>query len=427
MIAKTRSKIYELLLKYSRKIGLDLPYFIKHSFWITIRYVVVGLFGLLITVGFARLGTKELLGQYQYVISILALLSIFSLPGLNLAALREVTKGNTGAVRQAIWKSFKWSWLAFPIIIGYGIFTFLHGRPLLGEALILAGILFPFFYAPNTWYVFYEGRSHFKLVTARIILSTIIINLALFAGLYAKIGLFWLIAIYFGVNAVCSWFFYGEMKSKMKSASAPLDMKYGLSCTVQKFTFSLTDALPPIVISFIFGFASVAIYQITYLSLSLIAGFVTALSATYLPLLFKYQKLNHKKFAALNLLIGLLMFAGFLIFIRLFFILFYGEQYRASYDLAWIFSFLIITFPLRTYLINFFTSRDKNKLIIIFNLIANLCAPVMLYLTKGSGFIFSASAYLYSLQLIFFLPLLLIYFSLIPSNKTKTPARELTS
>jgi len=410
MITKTRSKIYELSIKYSQRIGLNLPYFIEHSFWITIRYVAVGLFGILITIGFARLGTKELLGEYQYVLSVLALLSFFSLPGLNLVALKEVTKDNLGAVRQAVMESFKWSWLAFPLIVGYGFFTIIQGRPLIGEALILSGILFPFFYAPNTWYVFYEGRSLFKPVTIRVIFSTIIINLAIFAGLYGRIGLFWLIAIYFGMNAALNWIFYSEIAGKIKAAIVPLDIRYGLSCTAQKFTFSLTDALPPIVISFVFGFASVAIYQIAYIFLSLIAGFITALSATYIPLLFKYQKLNHKKFAGLNLLIGLGMFAGFLIFIKLFFLLFYGEAYRASYDLVWIFSFLIILFPLRTYLINFFTSRDKNKLIIVLSLAANLCAPVLLYLTRDSGFVFSASIYLYSLQLIFFLPLLVAYF-----------------
>jgi O-antigen/teichoic acid export membrane protein len=413
-----------ILTRIGDKIGLDLEYFLKNGFWIFIRYIVMGLSGLAISISFTRLGTKELFGQYQFILNFLAFFSFFSLPGLNTVALREVALKRDEIVRKAVNKSFFWSLLAIPVIVCYGTYQVFFGDALIGKTLILAGILFPFFYAPNTWYTFFEGKKMFRASSIRLIVSNILLALAMVAALHWRFGLFWTVFLFLFVNILMNGIFYLEVLRKISEFGGKLDLKYGLSCTVQKFTYSFSESVPVLAIYFLFGFESLAIYQIAYFLISLVAGFIAALSATYMPLLFKNIKIDHFKMIWQNLLIGLIFFVGFIVFIKLFFFVFYGKDYQDSYSLVKIFSFVIIFIPLRVYFFNFYAAKNKNKFLIISNIVSNVIALVVFLLIKKNGFTTSVFLYFYLFSLLTIAPLIINYF-LMASKKTDSILSEI--
>jgi O-antigen/teichoic acid export membrane protein len=411
--------------KLSKIASLDVDYFLRNSFWISVRYVVIGLAGLFISIGFTRLGTKELLGQYQFILNFLALASVFSLPGLNMVALKGVAQGEDGIIKKVISVSFLYSLLAVPIVFGYGLYQLTHENSAIGKTMILASILFPFFYAPNTWYTFFEGKSLFKKASLRIMLNNIFLAGAMVSVLFFKAGLFWVVFAFLFVNVSMNWIFYLEIFKKTGNFTKKLDMRYGLSCTLQKFTYSLSDAVPVLIISFIFGFQLLAIYQIAYLLIALLIGFISALAAIYMPLLFKYKEINYFKIVWQNLLIGLIFFVGLVVFIKFFFILFYGESYRESYSLSILLSFIIILIPLRVFLASYFTSISKNKIIIISNIFANIVSLIILFAIKSTGFKASVIVYFYSLNLLIIIPLFVSYL-LIASKKMDSILSEIS-
>ena len=65
-------KLENFIDRLTKIASLDIKYFLKNGFWVFIRYLVIGLTGLAITISFARLGTKQLLGQYQFVLNFLS-------------------------------------------------------------------------------------------------------------------------------------------------------------------------------------------------------------------------------------------------------------------------------------------------------------------------------------------------------------------
>jgi O-antigen/teichoic acid export membrane protein len=352
------------------------------------------------------------------------------MPGMNLVSLREVAKNNFYSLIISVRFCFLSSLFAIPIIVGYGIYNIFFGDQAIGYSLIIAGMFFPFFYAPNNWYVFYEGKLDFKSSTYRIIINNIFFLVSILAGLYLKFNLIWIILIYFLINSFFNSFFYLEAKKKiLKIADVnknyKLDIKYAIKCTVQKFTYSFSESVPTLIIPFVFGFESLAIYQIAYFLIALIVGFIAALSTTYMPLLFKYKKINHFKIIWQNLLIGAVFFIGFIIFVKLFFFVFYGENYRESYNLVKIFSFVIIFIPLKSYLFNFFMAKDRNNFLIISNLSANIFALIIFYIIKNTGFAFSIPVYFYLFILLAIIPLLISYF-FIASRKTDSILSEIS-
>lgn len=407
-----KEKIYIFLNNLGKKIGLNLPYFVKNGFWVSLRYAILAVTGFTVSIGFARLGTQELLGQYQFVLSFMSVVSIFALLGLNVSALRSVTRGENSAVIEAVKLSFFASLLGSPIIIFYGVHQIIYEtNSVIGASLILAGFLFPFFYAPNTWTAFYEGKLMFRSASVRIICINVITTAGLISGLWMNFNSLQMIAIYLGTSLFFHWIFYFEITKKIKNKTKKyLDRKYGLYVSGQKFVFSLSGNIPPLAISYLFGFEFLAIYHITYYVIGTVSSFMGALASLYMPLLFKDLKLNYWRIVFQNIGMGLVFLVVFVIFVKLFFIMLYGDEYSESVELAYYISFLLVLVPLRIFLINFFTAKKKNGLITLIFIVANIVSFLVFYATKNAGFIPSVSIYLYLLQLLVVVPLLIYYF-----------------
>lgn len=406
----------------SQRLGINLAYFLPNAITIVGRYVTTTLLGFLLSIAFARLAEKEVFGQYQYVLSVVSLLSIFSLPGLNTAALRAFVEGDERALERSVRYSFFGSLIATVTLLGIGFYNVTHAQPVLGFALCVAGVLLPFYYAPNSWYVYYEGRLQFHPATLRIILLNVVLLAAMTLGLVFHLSLVGLITIYFGLNAAMTIAFFLGGRRTVKTAPDKnrLNLPYAFRCTLQKFTTTGGENIQMLTMSFVFGFTYLAIYQVAQSFVNIFNGLTSALSATYFPLLLKYKKLNHGFILIQNLGLGILFWIVYLAAVTFIFPPLYGAKYSEAVLLAKNLSFIMILVPLRHYLTSFFTARDRNTLITVTNLGANILALLLFLVCKDYGFFAAATVYLYTLNIGVTVPLLIAYL-LTLSYKSKTP------
>ncbi len=414
-------KLQYFLESLGKRVGLDLTYFLKSGFWVSVRYGLIAFLGVVLSVGFTRLGTKELFGQYQSVLALLSLLSVFSLPGLSMAAFKCAVAGDDSAVLKAVRYSFYTSLLALPFIVSYAAYAFWWQEEVqYAEALILGALFFPFLYATNKWYVVYEAHSIFAAVTWRMLLLTVVTTFGVLATLFFHGGLLAALLVFFLTTAFFHGFFSLEVKKKLKQKEEKhsLNIRYGVFVSLQKFAFSLSENVPTLVISFLFGFELLALFQVAFLTVNAVAGFLNGLGATYLPLLFRYQKLAHGRIFLQNIVLGVLLFIVFRIFLELLFIPLYGEAYQESFSIARMLSWLVILFPLKSFLINYFTVNDKNLLIVGVSVLANGASLGVLFLFKQETFSMATTMYMACLQVFFIVPLLWhIFFHLTKEEK----------
>lgn len=406
-----KTKIEELLARFGKKIGIDLLYLFKNGSWVTLRFVVFSVGGLLLSLSFTRIGTKELLGQYQYVIALLSILSIFSLPGLNTAALESVTQGHEGAIIRAVKISFLSSLLGAVVLFGFGLFMMISNKAwLLGITLIFSGLLFPLYSALNTWNVYYDGKSAFAESAWRYIVLNILLTGSLILGLFLRVGLFGLVILFLLVNLVCfSLFFNGVVKKIRDRKDNVIDLKFGILVSIQRFVLGLSSTLPVFVISHMFGVESVAIYYIATYFIGALFAFFGTIFYLYIPALFRKDKLYHRNILLQNVVIGIFGWVAFIIFLKLFFRLLYGEGYDQSLSLAYSISLLLLFIPLKTYLFSFFMTRKRNWLLIIAVCFANAVSFVLFYSVRDWGFSSGVVVYLYAIELLTTLPLLFVY------------------
>lgn len=406
------------LRSLSRKAGIDLSYFIPRSLVVGGRFFATTLLTFLISVIFARLAPREIYGQYQYVLSLTSLLSVLSLPGLNTAALRAFVEGDEGAVAKSVYYSFRASLMAAAALVAIGAWQMLHHQPSLGLAIIVAGLLVPAYYAPNNWYIYYEGKSDFLGSTYRMVTANIILLISMTLGLWAHVPLVGLVSLFLGSNAILITLFYleGKRRAHPTEGRSRLSLPYAFRCTIQKFTATLGENLQTIAISSVFGFANLAIYQVAQSMVNAFIGLTGALSAIYFPLLVKYKKLNHGVIVLQHLVVGAVFLGIYLVGVRYLFAPLYGIKYHDAIILAYKLSWIVVILPLRVYLNNFFSIRDKNSYVIWTNLTASGVALAVFFASRHSGFFPAATLYLYISNYLMVIPLLVLYLSPLHHN-----------
>jgi O-antigen/teichoic acid export membrane protein len=406
------NKIRLALDRLGKKIGLNLPYLIKNGNWVSLRFLVLGLSGFLLSYFFARYSSKEVLGHYQLVLSILAIVSACSLSGLNSSALEAVVHGREGGVIRAVKLSFLSSLIGIPILIGIGAYySSVQDQALLGKTIIAAAFLFPGFYALNTWSIYYEGKQQFAKASLRTILLNIVLTILLVSSIILHANVLILILLYLAINVIFQGFFIWEIFRKIQKPQDDfIDMRFGVSVSIQKFVSGLSGTLPPLIISFIFGVEKLALYYIAYFAIGALSSFLGNLISLYIPILFRGGKLDHKRIIINNIIVGIATWIIFILFLKYFFIRIYGQEYQNSLRLAYMISLLLVLTPLHTYLVNFFSTRRKNSLLVVILFLANALGGLVIFTTKSMGFLSSVSMYLYTLELITVIPLLGYYF-----------------
>lgn len=403
-------RIQKHVLWASRITGLNLTYFFSNGFWVTLRFGVIAVTGFAISIAFTHFTTKEILGQYQFIIALFGLFIIFSLPGMSMAVMKAMSKGDDRSIYTAFKTTFIAGLIAVPLIIGYGLYQYLRSgnNHLFAWAIVLAGISFPVFNAPLVWIIPYSARLQFGKHAVRTIITHVVVALSVFIALFFGANIFFLVATYLAFNMLCNWYFLTEVLRTAKQGAHTLDIRYGIAASFQKFVYNLSSNLPTILISHIFGFQIVAVFYIANSFLNFFSGFIGGLTNLYLPQLFKYQIQSYRKVIIQNLVIGAMFFAGGVIGLKLFFLRLYGIEYQESLKLAYIASPILIFLPLRLFLVQLLTARGKNSAIIQGYVVANILGGGLFFAAYQYGALTSVSLYILTSHIA--LLLVLLYF-----------------
>ncbi len=144
MIEKTKIAVYKLLKKSEKWTKTDMIYLAKGGFWLTLGQGVSSVSSFLLAIAFANLLPKETYGTYKYIMSIVSLLAIPTLAGMNTAIIQAVARGYEGSVMPAFKTKVKWGLLgglASLILTGYYYF---QGNNTLAISFLITAVFVPF-------------------------------------------------------------------------------------------------------------------------------------------------------------------------------------------------------------------------------------------------------------------------------------------
>jgi len=151
-----------LLRKSEKYFKTDMVYLAKGGFWLTLGQITGSTASVLLALAFAHFSTKEFYGYYAYIISLIAVLGIFTLSGLSLAVTQSVAYGFEGSLREGFKKNLVWSGpflLASICVIFYYLY---HGNTQISLPLLVAIIWLPITSSALLYNAFLNGKKEFK-------------------------------------------------------------------------------------------------------------------------------------------------------------------------------------------------------------------------------------------------------------------------
>jgi len=258
-------------LRWSEKYTqTDMVYLIKGSFWWILSRIILFSLSLIIMIAFANWAPKEIFGAYQYIISIVAILAIFSLPGIDTALVRTIAKGYEKILLSCAKIKFFWS---FIVVVGcfiIAIWYFFHQNYVLGASFLIAGLFFPFISVFNLFISFWHGKKRFDIQAKYQILLKILLVLILLPVIFFSDNLIFIILAFSASSAIFGAIFFALTIRQIKKQEISKEQEketisYGKHLTLMSSLAYFAGNLDKVIIWQLLGPIPLAIYSFAQL------------------------------------------------------------------------------------------------------------------------------------------------------------------
>jgi len=238
-------------------------YLAKGSFWLSMINVVMIVNGLLIAIAFANLLPQEIYGEYKYVLSIFAILKIFSLPGMHTAVNRAVSLGYEGTVIKGLKAQISWGLVGSLISAGIAIYYYIQGNEQLAISLLLIALFIPLFDPPRIFRAYLNGKKYFKESAKCAIPIEIITTITLITALFLTDQLFIILIAYFAPYFILrtAYLIYTKHKYKFNDQIDNESISLGKHLTLISSLSQIANQIDKIILWHFLGAIALAIYS----------------------------------------------------------------------------------------------------------------------------------------------------------------------
>jgi len=368
----------------SKKIKVNVKYLIVNSFWGLLDQTVFLVTGILLTVAFSRLATKEIFGNFQFILSILSILTFISIPGINVAVIKYTSHNKDGVYKRGSVLKLLYSLIGIPLLLIIGVYFFYYESRAVGIGLMSVSVFFPFLYGMDLWESFLVGKKRFKnIFIYKSIFSVINLAVVVLVIYLKKDNLTLIILSYVLVHSVFNIIYFLITRRLIKnSREAPGWRKEGYKLTARSVISLLYNNVDKIIIGLLLGSVELAVYSIAVVIYTKLLFFIKEILNVITPKLFEKTKDENYKLEKKTMFFALLSISLFvaviIVIIPKMYILFFSEKYADSVRYAQIYM-LIVPISFINNIIQIFLV-GKNKInIIIRNQVISICLNLILY------------------------------------------------
>jgi len=376
MINKLRSKIYILLRKSEKFFQTDMVYLAKGGFWLTLGQIVSSLSSFLLAIAFANLLPKETYGTYKYVLSLVGILSVFTLSGMGTSLTRSVARGFEGSLKPILKEKIKWGSIGSIVSLGIATYYYLNGNPTLTICFVMTTVFLPFMDSFNIYISFLNGRKNFKLASKYHIITQLISSTLMILILIFSKNILLILFTYFISYTSCRFIFFKltTKKEKPNSRIETNTTSYGKHLSLMNVVGLIASQIDKILVFHFLGAAELAIYSIAIAMPEQIKGFLKNINTLSLPKfseksIIEIKKTIYQKIKKLFLVLILIVILYWLTAPYIFKIFF--PRYIDSLYFSRLLGISLIAVP-TTIFTSFLQSQKYKKELYKLNIIGNL-------------------------------------------------------
>jgi O-antigen/teichoic acid export membrane protein len=258
---KSISKFFKLLERF---IGTNLAYIFYSGSWLITNKAVDAILGLLVLIIFAKFASKEVFGTYQYIISVAGLLSIFSLPGIDTALVRTVSKGNEKMLTVCFKEKLKWSLVGSIISLFLAIWYFFNQNIQLSSAFFIVAFFLPLANSLSIFPSFWQGKKRFDIQSKYSIIYNFLASVFLIISiLIFKNNLIFIILSFFIGYTIGGLIFYLQTLKKISNEKTEIEtISFGKHLTMMLFIGFIASYIDKVMLWQFLGPTSIAIYYL---------------------------------------------------------------------------------------------------------------------------------------------------------------------
>lgn len=233
----------------------------KNASWIIGARMTMLLMSFAFITGLANLVPGNVVGSFNYIVAVLTILSIFTLPGMNTSLIRAVSRGYEGTVRPMMRRKLLFGLIGSGISLVIAAIYLIHGENTLGYAFLVVAPLIPM---ADTWsemaFSFFQGRKDFKKSMILSVIGQAILSIPSLIVLFFTHNLVLIVGSFFVFQVIGGILSY----STVKPINAKCDVeseKLGIHLTLMNVFRTVSANIDTIIVWYVVGPFAVAVYS----------------------------------------------------------------------------------------------------------------------------------------------------------------------
>ena len=258
----------------------------QHSIWMLSGQFLVSVTAFVVTYVLANFVSKEVVGEYRFVLAAYSTISVFALYGMGTALMQSVAAGSSGAVLTAFISKIQYGLIGSFLFAALAVYYLIvQGNTPLMWALVLCALLLPPLEAYGLYGFYLQGAAAFKLSAIFLSIDRVVTTLAVVASVFLSPKLLPIVASYFIAHGVTIYILYkiSLRKNPPNNNDDSELLPYAKHITYMSLMSSVTAQLDKYVLFFFFGPIPLALYWIASVLPQEVGRAVSVISGTFSP------------------------------------------------------------------------------------------------------------------------------------------------
>lgn len=259
-----KGAIIRLLRWSERYTKTDMVYLAHGGAWLFLTQGTLFILSFLLLWVFANFLSKELYGEYRFLMTVVGILTLFTLPGMRTALVRAVARGHSGVMRHIIITRLTWGALgSFAALFGAGYYAYMDNWYLAG-LFALAAVFIPIHDTYDLIGVYHNGRKDYPRYAATTIVRRLVVVISTIATIFLTSNLYLIIGVYLASTTITNIivYYYTLHIFPLSSTGDTETITYGKHLSVMSSMQYLSTHLDKVVLWYLAGPVQVAIYTI---------------------------------------------------------------------------------------------------------------------------------------------------------------------
>ncbi len=272
---KMKEKALQFLRWTEKYTETDMLYAVRGSFWIMFGKIGIFLIAFIKMLIFGRWLDQDAYGTYSFILSMIAILAVFSLPGIETSLVKAIAKGKEGTFDLAVKERLKYSLLGSSVSLIIASWYLYNQNIALASAFIAVALFLPFQSSFKTFSSFWIGKKDFKRqgkysLASGALVASVMIPVIIFFDNPVIIVLAFLVShsIFEGI------FYLKTSKQKVNNEVFKEAISFGKSLTVMGAINQFAQHVDKIILWKFFGPVQLAIYSFAQVPIQQVRGVI---------------------------------------------------------------------------------------------------------------------------------------------------------